>query len=60
MSPAHRLEDLVTARSVALVSLSSFAFAARDRVAEIDVNPLIALPRGEGALAVDGLVVIER
>jgi acyl-CoA synthetase (NDP forming) len=43
----------------ALVGVGSLAFAARDRLAEIDVNPLIALPRGEGALAVDALLVIE-
>ena len=42
----------------ALVRLSHLAVAARERVSEIDVNPLIALPRGHGAVAVDGLLVL--
>jgi acyl-CoA synthetase (NDP forming) len=42
----------------ALVRLSQLAVAARERVSEIDVNPLIALPRGQGAVAVDGLLVL--
>jgi acyl-CoA synthetase (NDP forming) len=40
----------------ALVRLSHLA--TRERVSEIDVNPLIALPRGGGVLAVDALVVV--
>lgn len=40
----------------ALARLSHLA--TRERVSEIDVNPLIALPRGRGVLAVDALVVV--
>ncbi len=43
----------------ALARLSRLAFDLRDRVREIDVNPLIALPRGQGVLAVDALIVSE-
>jgi acyl-CoA synthetase (NDP forming) len=43
----------------ALVALGRFAVDLEDQVAEVDVNPLIALPRGQGALAVDALVVLD-
>jgi len=44
----------------ALVAVSELAWSARHRVAEIDVNPLIVQPRGQGAIAVDALVVTDR
>lgn len=42
----------------ALVELSSAAVALKDRIAEIDVNPLIVGEKGRGAKAVDALVVL--
>ena len=42
----------------ALARLSQFAYANRERIAEIDVNPFLALPQGEGALALDALIVV--
>ena len=42
----------------AIVKLSHLAVAGRERVSEIDVNPLIALPGGRGVVAVDGLLVL--
>lgn len=44
----------------ALVAVSSLAFRAGDVIETLDVNPLLALPRGQGALALDALVVIGR
>ncbi len=41
----------------ALVDLSRCAFDLRERIAEVDINPLIVLPRGQGVLAVDALIV---
>ena len=42
----------------ALVALSHFAWQFRDRIAEIDINPVMVRPRGKGAIAVDALVVL--
>ena len=41
-----------------LVRLSSFASSQKDRIAEIDINPLIVREKGRGARAVDALVVL--
>ncbi len=43
----------------ALLALGRFAWDLQDQVVEVDVNPLFALPRGQGALAVDALVVLD-
>lgn len=40
----------------ALLGLSSLALDLGDLVAEVDVNPLLALPEGQGARAVDALL----
>ena len=42
----------------AIVAVASFAEANRDRLVELDVNPLLVRPEGLGALAVDALVRI--
>jgi acetyltransferase len=41
-----------------LAALSQFAWHNRDTIGEVDVNPLIALPRG--AVAADALIVLRR
>jgi hypothetical protein len=40
------------------MAVAAFAEAHRDRLIELDVNPLLVLPQGQGALAVDALVVL--
>ena len=40
--------------------LSWLAFDLRDDIAELDLNPVMVLPKGEGAFAVDALVVMGR
>jgi acetyltransferase len=38
--------------------LSWLAYDLRDEVAELDLNPVLVLPKGQGAFAVDALVVM--
>ncbi len=40
-----------------LTALGEFAWAERDSVAEIDLNPVMSLPRGQGCLVVDALII---
>lgn len=42
-----------------LVSVSHLAWFGRDRIVEIDINPLIVRPRGLGAVAADALIVLK-
>jgi hypothetical protein len=37
--------------------LSWLAYDLRDEIAELDLNPVIVLPKNQGAFAVDALVV---
>lgn len=48
----------VAAVSRALVALARLAADLEGTVAEVDVNPLLVLPAGRGALGVDALVVL--
>jgi acyl-CoA synthetase (NDP forming) len=48
--------DLAAVAQVATAVGQLMAFA--PQVAEIDINPLVVLPRGEGAVALDALVVV--
>lgn len=41
----------------AVLAVAAFAEAERDRLIELDVNPLFVLPAGRGAVAVDALIV---
>jgi hypothetical protein len=43
-----------------LVRISHFAAAHRDDVETVDLNPVLALPEGEGVVALDALVVPRR
>jgi acetate---CoA ligase (ADP-forming) len=44
----------------ALVALGRLAHDLGDRLESIDVNPFVALPEGQGAVALDALVVLRR
>jgi acyl-CoA synthetase (NDP forming) len=41
-----------------VMAIAAYAEAHRDRLLELDVNPLLVLPRGKGAIAVDALVLL--
>jgi len=41
-----------------VVAVGNFAGDHRDRLAELDVNPLLVLPRGKGVVAVDALITM--
>jgi len=40
-----------------LTALGEFAWAERDSIAEIDLNPVMSLPRGQGCIVVDALII---
>jgi hypothetical protein len=40
------------------MAIAAFAEAHRDRIVELDVNPLMVLAQGHGAVAVDALIVM--
>jgi len=46
------------ALAAALVAVSNLAWQMRERLAELDVNPLLVRPRGSGVVAADALVVL--
>ena len=48
----------VTALAQALARVSELAWALRDRLAELDINPLLVGPVGGGAIAADALIVL--
>ena len=43
-----------------LVALSRLAYEQRDQVESIDINPILALPEGQGVLALDGVIIRNR
>jgi acetyltransferase len=49
----------VDALALTLVKVSALAWALRDRVAEMDINPLLVRPRGKGVVAADALLVLK-
>ena len=46
----------VDALTDAIVKLSALAIDLKDRVAELDINPLFVMERGRGAKAADALI----
>ncbi len=49
----------IDALADALVKLSLLAWEARDRIEQVDINPLMVLPRGRGVKAVDALIILK-
>ncbi|HWK66869.1 MAG TPA: acetate--CoA ligase family protein [Rhizobiaceae bacterium] len=47
----------IAAAAKAIAALSRFAQGHADTIGEIDINPLVVLPEGEGAVALDALIV---
>ncbi len=52
--PPADVESLVRC----LQALGDFAYADRSRIAEIDLNPIKVLPRGQGCVVVDALIAL--
>lgn len=52
--PAGDIDAVVDA----VMAVAAFAEAHGDRLLELDVNPLLILPQGQGAVAADALVVL--
>jgi len=50
----------VGALAQTLSRLSNFAWAQRDTIHEIDINPLMVMPQGEGVFALDALIFASR
>ena len=49
----------IQALADAVARLSQIAWMLRDRIAEIDINPLMVRPMGQGVIAADALVVLK-
>ncbi|WP_454677911.1 acetate--CoA ligase family protein [Achromobacter marplatensis] len=47
----------IEALADALVALSRFAYARRNDFSSVEINPLLALPEGSGALALDAVLI---
>jgi acetate---CoA ligase (ADP-forming) len=48
----------VDALVATLARVSELAWHLRDRLAEMDINPLLVRPRGQGVVAADALIVL--
>ena len=49
----------VDALAKLLVAVSEMAWLLRDRIAEMDINPVLVRPAGKGAIAADALLVLK-
>jgi acetate---CoA ligase (ADP-forming) len=48
----------VVAAAKAIASLGEAVLAGGDRLHEVEINPLLVMPQGKGAIAVDALVLL--
>lgn len=55
-----RPEADVEALAEILSALSHFAYHAGDRLESIDLNPVLAMPKGQGAFAVDAVIQLQK
>lgn len=55
-----RPETDVEALAEILSALSHFAYQAGDRLESIDLNPVLAMPKGQGAFAVDAVIQLQK
>ena len=53
----ERLDIEALAETIA--SISAFAAENRNRIAEVEINPLFVYEKGEGVAAADGLVILQ-
>jgi hypothetical protein len=44
----------------AISAIASYAQAHADRLLELDVNPILVLPQGQGVVAVDALIHLSK
>ena len=44
----------------ALVALGRLADDLKDVIKSVDINPFVALPRGQGGMALDALIILRR
>jgi acetyltransferase len=47
----------VNALEKALLNVSQLAMATKDQIKEIDINPLLVMPKGQGVRAIDALFI---
>ena len=43
-----------------IVKVSDYAFENIENLVEMDINPVIMYPKGEGAIAVDALIILRK
>jgi acyl-CoA synthetase (NDP forming) len=44
----------------AMVKISHFAASHSDQLQEMDINPILVFPKGEGILALDAVLVVNK
>ena len=53
---SYALLVAATLNAGTVLAIAAYAQAHADTLVELDVNPLLVLPQGQGALAVDALI----
>ena len=58
--PNDALSDDIDALISAMVKISHFAASHSDQLQEMDINPILVFPKGEGILALDAVLVVNK